>query len=122
MDLSEAFQHLKVGDIFHATYPGVGGGTGSAICLVTDADTKTITARTVTTHMRLVFDRVTLAAQWSGGDCEFTVSSTKKLPDGIYDIMLELDWKYDPSNPVDDPKLTRAQIDALLFVAKHYKA
>ena len=87
--------------------------------MVTDADAKTITARTVTTHMYLVFDRVTMT-ELSGGKSVVTVDSTKKLPDEIYDLMLEIDWKYDPSNPVQDGKLTRAQMDALIYVAKHY--
>jgi hypothetical protein len=118
--LAESFQHLKVGDLFHGTYPGLNGGVGSAICLVTDADATTITARTVTTHMYLVFDRVTMT-ELSDKKSVVTVDSTKKLPDEIYDLMLEIDWKYDPSNPVQDGKLTRAQMDALIYVAKHYE-
>ena len=43
MNLKKSFQDFKVGDIFHGTYRGVGGGVGSAICLVTGVDTKTIT-------------------------------------------------------------------------------
>jgi hypothetical protein len=120
-ELEESFQNLKAGDIFHGTYPGMCGGIGSAICLVTDADAKTITARTVTTHMHLVFDRVTMT-QLSNGERKsvVTVDSTKRLPVEIYNLMLEIDWKYDPSNPVHDAKLTRAQMDALIYVAQHY--
>jgi hypothetical protein len=105
--------------MFHGTYPGLSGGIGSVICLVTDADAKTITARTVTTHMYLAFDRVTMT-ELSGRRSVVTVDSTKKLPDESYDLMLEIDWKYDPSNPVQDGKLTRAQMDALIYAAKHY--
>jgi len=34
--------------------------------------------------------------------------------------MLELDRKFDPATPNGDPKLSRAQKDALVFVADHY--
>jgi len=120
-ELVESFQNLKVGDIFHGTYPGHNGAIGSAICVVADADAKTITARTVTTHMYLVFDRVTMTELGDGErKSVVTVDSTTKLPCEIYNLMLEIDWKYDPSNPVQDGKLTRAQMDALIYVAKHY--
>jgi hypothetical protein len=120
-ELRESFQNLKVGDIFHGTYPGLGGRTGSAICLVTDLDTTTIKARTITTHWHLIFDRATLADITDNERSVVTVTSTKKLPNEIYKVMLEIDRKYDPSNPVRDPTLTRAQRDALILVTKHYE-
>ena len=121
MDLSESFQTLQVGDIFHACYDGVGKHTGSAICLVTHVDKDTITARTVTTQWQLIFDRKTLIGQCGDGEKPFVVDSTKKLPDNVYNIMLELDWKFNPTNPIREGKLTRAQIDALLFLSTHYR-
>jgi hypothetical protein len=45
VNLNKSFQDLKVGDVFHGTYRGVGGGVGSAICLVTGVDTKAIPRR-----------------------------------------------------------------------------
>lgn len=119
MNLHEAFQHLQVGDIFHGTYPARDGRAGSAICLVTGTDATTVTARTVTTYLRILFDRATLTGRFNDGDSLCTVTSTRKLPDDIHSIMLEIDRKYDPSNYVKNMKFTRVQRVALLFIATY---
>jgi hypothetical protein len=120
MSLQEDVQRLKKGDIFHATYTGHGDLPGSAICLVVDADQQTITARTVTTHWRLVFDRLTLTARIQGTSSQCVINSAMELPAEIFDLVLELDWKFDPENPIRDPKLTEGQIKALRFLKAHY--
>ncbi len=121
MSLQDEFGKLKPGDIFYARYPAM-VGEGRAICLVIETCVTTVTARTVTTQMTVDFDRKTLTGRQKGSEGGgFIVTSTKPLPDSIHALMLELDHKFDPNNPMRDPKLSRAQIDALAFAAEHYK-
>lgn len=119
MELEDQFRELGVGDVFHSEYPGSNGGLGSAICLITATDDTTTTARAVTTHYNLVFDKSTLTAAMGRGKC--VVKSARRVPDEIYKIILDIDWKYNPANPTRDPKLTREQIDTFVFLGKHYR-
>ncbi len=122
-----SLRRLVVGDIFHAASPC----GASLICLVTAVTETTIHARTVTTHIAFEFDRANGTADWGDEDPDHcAIDSTAPLPAEIHAVMLGIDRKYRP-DPDDlewlerDPeryRLSEAEKNALLFVAKYYPA
>jgi hypothetical protein len=108
---------VQVGDIIHGTYPGYGGGEGSAICLVYEITETLIHTRAVTTKYDFIFDRRTGLATQDGWECR--LDSLAPLPPDIHSAILDIDRK----KPLPEGGLLLPhERDALLFVAKHYRA
>lgn len=119
-DLQFQLGAVQVGDIIHGTYPGQGGGQGSAICLVFGVTDDAIHTRTVTTQYIFVFDRRTGIATRPDGIVECRLDSIAPLPPEIHSAMLDIDRKYRLLDAPEGGKLLRHEIDALLFVAEYY--
>lgn len=112
-NLRENFRALTVGDIFLATYPGIGGERGTAICLVVAVRGDRIEARTVTTQWSLGFDRSSLKATLPSGTV-FTVVHAQPLPPEVHSVLVGLDNRYFAGG---EPTLTDDEKHALLSVA-----
>jgi hypothetical protein len=117
-DRKTALMSLGVGDIFHAESPN----GASLICLVLSVTETAIEARTVTRHTYLVFDRQTGIAKLGHEPVLCTIDSIAPLPEEIHNVMLGIDRKFGPGSNVENVKLTRAEIDAFVFISSHYSS
>ncbi len=107
---------LTAGDIFHAEAPN----GASLICLVLDVSKEHIGARAVTTQHVYQFDRKTGVAEAGEDHVRCEIDSVTPLPPHIYKLMLSIDQKYGRQSGINDLKLTREQIEALVFVDSFY--
>jgi hypothetical protein len=116
-DREALIRNIGVGDFFHATCPN----GASMICLTTAVNDKTIQARRITTQTDHEFDRIT-GTEKSPDDILCTINSVAPLPPEIHDIFLGLDHRYRTSTDPERSKLTQAEIDAIMYIAKYYPA
>lgn len=107
---------IAVGDIFHAEAPN----GASLICLAMYVDDGHIRARAVTTQHIYYFDRQTGIAEAGEDRVPCKIDSVTPLPPHIYNVMLSIDQKYGGGPGLEALKLTREQIDALIFVDSFY--
>jgi hypothetical protein len=123
-----ALRKITVGDIFHASVRPEGGP--SYICLTLQVQEHAIFARRMTTQSVHWFDRTTGVEV---DDPEVVIDSVAPLPDGIREIMLDLDRKYreiefrqaeDPDwePPEGSSRLTLEQRRAFSFIHDFYPA
>jgi hypothetical protein len=110
-------RNLLPGDIFHAD----GSGGASLICLVIHVDEDLIEARTVTTSVRLLFDRRTGKSVWSSSGVSGIIDSLTPLPLEIHNVILGLDRKNRLERNIERVKLSETEKKALLFVSSFYK-
>lgn len=117
MTLREAaIRAISVGDIFHAVSPN----RASLICLATNVSNDDIEARTVTTQIHLRFSRSDGSSMLGTENIPCTIDSVEILPATIYETLLQLDDKFRIEPDVNRAKLTRSDMDALMFVNDHY--
>ena len=112
-DCKSKLGRLVPGDIFHASCPS----KASLICLVEEISTNRIEARRVTTQDHVTFDLNT-GHTFAPADVRCTIDSIAPLPVDIHNVMLGLDRKM----RLRFEKLSRAEKDALLFIADFYPA
>ena len=105
--------HLVPGDIIHAKCPG----GPSLICLVESVGPDRLEARRVTTQDHVTFDMDT-GLDIDDSSLRCTIDSIEPLPVDVHNVLLGLDRKM----RLGEPPLNRAEIDALLFVARFYPA
>ena len=119
-DRHRRLNNIMVGDIIHATSEAM----PSLICLVVSTTDSAISVRTVTTQIRLEFDRRTGEATWQsvidGESIRCTIDSVAPLPVGVHNTLLGLDRKIRLGgnaigNPLDDE-----EISAVLFIDSFY--
>lgn len=107
---------IAAGDIFHAEAPN----GASLICLALDVSKEHIEARVVTTQHVYQFDRKSGIAEAGEDRVPCEIDSVTHLPLRIHNLMLSIDQKYEGRPAIGDLKLSRVQIDALVFVYSFY--
>ena len=108
-----ALDELGPGDLFHAEYP-----SGAKLIGFTLEVTATrIRGRDITRQEVLEIDRTTGVSIPTDGD-PCTIYSTEPLPPDLYEAIIGLDRKYGSGRTPteEESKLTRAEIDALIFI------
>jgi hypothetical protein len=118
MSTERLLQSLALGDIFHAESTN----GASLICLVTSVSELAIEARTVTTQIRIRFDRHTGKAVWGEHDISCSIDSIARLPSEIRSVLLGIDEKFGLERNVERLRLTDAEKRALIFVDDYYAA
>ena len=111
-NLREKLCRLVPGDIIHGKCPE----GPSLICVVESVTFDRIEVRCITLQDKLAFDIETGLTM--GNDVLCTLDSIAPVPCDVHDVLLGLDRKM----RLSEPPLNRAEIDALIFVGRFYRA
>jgi len=111
----KALRSIKIGDLFNAE----GDHGGPLICLATSITETTVYARTITHQWDFKFDRRTGLGKEDKYSIGGRINSIEPLPSDIYEALIGLDRRYRAG---DDPKLSKEEIRALLFLDDFYEA
>jgi hypothetical protein len=109
---------LVVGDVFHAERPT----EASLICLTVSVTETEIQARRVTTQEYFEFDRQTGVEKSTEKTDLSRINSVAPLPVAVLNVILGIDRKYRLLQHDEQAKLTRPEIDALVYAGGHYAA
>ena len=112
LELRPILCRLVPGDFIHARCPS--GPT--LICLVESVGFDRIETRCITTQERYVFDIDSGLTTDDGVLC--TIDSIAPLPVDVHNVLLGLDRKM----RLGEPPLSRAEIEALMFINRFYPA
>ncbi|WP_316236464.1 hypothetical protein [Bradyrhizobium sp. SZCCHNR1015] len=109
---------LMVNDLFHAAF----SNDAVKICIVTERDDSTFTARALTTQETFRFDRrsgVSIPFEADGAVC--TIDSVAPLPNDVRDALLGHDRRCRTSKDPDAGRLSVTERHALLDAQKLYE-
>jgi len=120
LNRESALEGIAVGDIFHATTPN----NASLICLALKVTGTTIFSRTIGSFYEIDFGRRTGVAErdFHGESVRCVVDSVACLPAHVRKALMELYRERSDSPRKEQPKMSKAQWQALAFAARYFPA
>lgn len=113
----ESLNAVRPGDVIF----GVGAGGQEKLMLVYAATPSSISARHVTTQIKIEFSRDGRST-WCEGGGSCTIHSVAQLPREQLDAALGLDRKMRSGRQLTDLKLSKAEVELLLIHSDFFKA
>lgn len=113
----ESLNAIRPGDIIF----GVGAGGQEKLMLVYAATPTSISARHVTTQIKVDFSRDGRST-WCEGGGNCTIHSVAQLPREQHEVALGLDRKMRSGRQLTDMKLSKAEVELLLTHTDFFKA